>query len=674
MPRRAPDSPLFLALGAAVGLAGTVWLVAATRTPTPADLPRLAVLTLIALTLRLNTFTVPPRIVISLVSTVQVAAVVLVGGAGAAWISIVSFLVALVARRPRGVAPRIILAVVTFNVGMEALMTLSGSSAFRLAFGAADPAALSGTRLLTPSGIGAVVCLALALKASNEALMAVGSYLRGVSFADYSRGARRALAVELGMLPLGLLLALVGEAAGARGLALTAIVVVISSILVKRVSLGRDALERINVDLERRVSELDLLGRVGRSMSSVLELDGALEAIHKNCSELFDAGNFMIALLTPDGRDLELSYGMEGGHRLTQRRIPRGQGLVSLVIERRAPLLIKDLEREAAALPVRPVQVSPRITRSWLGVPLLAGEEILGVMVVQDERPDAYDENLVRLITTIATQVATTIQNTRLVRATVDRARLEQENRDLRLLDGRKNDFVNMVAHQLQAPLTAIIGFSDLVRSSPASPASTEHVATIHVESHRLSHLVEQLLQLSRIRSGRLSPVLRSVDLNAIAREVVDSHFPLLAERRVTVETDFVEGGVPVEADPALLHQAVANLFHNAIKYSPEGSSIRMKTSGPAGSSPAEARLAVEDSGPGVQPEERDRIFEEFYRSKRPGLARTPGSGLGLTIAKEIVEIHRGRITLEDGASGGSVFSLTLPVSDSPPAASRASS
>ena len=649
----------FLVFAGILGTAGIVWLLSATTLPTAHDLPRLVLLVLIALTLRLNTFTIPPRIVVSLVSTVQVAAVILVDGPGAAWISVASFLFALAANRPRGVPGATFLAVVLFNIGMEALMALGGAAAFGAVFGLLAPGVAPGPALLTPKGVISVVALAGVLKATNEALMAIGSRLRGVPLADYARGARRALVVELGMLPLGLLLAVVGEETPA--LVLTAAVVVISSILVKRVSEGRDELARINTDLERRVSELDLLGRVGRSMSSVLELDGALEAIHKHCSALFDAGSFVIALVTPDARELELSYRVEEGHRQTQRRIPLGQGLVSLVIERRAPVLIRDMTREEAALPIQPVRVSPRVTRSWLGVPLIVGDEILGVMAVQDERADAYDDNLVRLITTIAAQAATTIQNARLVRATVDRARLEQENRDLRLLDQRKNDFVNMVAHQLQAPLTAIIGFSELVRHQPASEAAGDHLATVHTEARRLSRLVEQLLQLARIRAGRLSPTLRSVDLNAIGREVVDAHFPLLTARGIVVDTRFAAGGAPVKADPALIHQAVSNLLHNAIKYSPEGSRIALGTT--AAEAPSdEARIFVEDRGPGIGDDERERIFEDFYRSRRPGLPQTPGSGLGLTIAKEIAEIHGGRIRVEPAAEeGGSRFSVVLP-------------
>jgi signal transduction histidine kinase len=671
---------VFLFFGVSLGLVGVGLLIVATARAGPVDVPAAILLAAIALTMRLNTFTIPPRIEVSLIYTVQLAAVVLVGGAMAGWISVGTFLLALTARRTVGVSPRVFLAVVSFNVGMESLMALAAGEAYRLAGGGGTGS--SASFLLTPAGLVSVLTLAVALKAVNETLMIIGSYLRGVGVGDYLSGARRVLAVEAGMLPLGLLLALVGGATGARGLAVAALVLFFTSVLVKRVSDTRDELQRINLDLERRVGELDVLGRVGRAISSTIEIDDVLDAIHRHCSEVVSTDNFFVALLDREAGELEIALHTEAGQRLPRQRIRLGEGLTSLVIQRREPVLIHDLDREAAGLPVKPIQATPLPTRSWLGVPLIAGDEVLGVMTVQDERPSLYDENTVRLLTTIAAQAAISVKNALLVRQTVDQARLEQENRDLRLVNQRKNEFVNMVAHQLQAPLTAIMGFSDLVRRRSGGPPgrpveshqsasgpgeSAEHLEMIHRESQRLSHLVEQLLSLSRIRSGRITPKRRRVDLNTIAREVIDAQFPLIRDSGVEMDVDLSSAGLPVEADPTLLHQAVANLVNNAVKYSPAGSRVMIRTglqsatTGSAGSAGAQAVLSVHDSGPGITREDRERIFEEFYRSSTPGTQHVKGSGLGLTIAREIVRIHEGRISVDESPAGGSVFSFHLP-------------
>lgn len=662
---RSADSPVFLSFGLLLGSSGLALLLFWTVGLGRPSLPELLLLGAIALSMRLNTFTIPPRIVVSLVYPVQMAAVILMGGAEAAWISVATFLLASLIRRPAGVPSRVFLAVVSFNIGMEALMNIAAGAAYRFASRATVGAIEGGAPpLLTPGGVVSVFAMAVALKTVNEVLMTAGSYLRGSSVGDYLAGARRVLPFEAGMLPLGLLLALVGNAAGARGLAVAAVVLFLASILVKRVSDTRDELQRINLNLERRIGELDVLGRVGRAISGAIEIDQVLEAIHRHCSELVDKSNFFIALLDRADEQLEIVLHIEKGQRLPFQRIPLGRGLASLVIQRREPLLIRDLEAETEALPIKPVKVSPLPTRSWLGVPLIAGDEVIGVITVQEERASAYDEATVRVLTTIAAQAAISIKNAQLVKRTVDQARIEEENRLLRLLDQRKDEFVSMVAHQLQSPLTAIIGFSDLVRRQPGSPDASEHVGLIHRESHRLSELVEQLLSLSRIRSGRISPVRRTVDLNAIAREVVDSQVLLIREKGVTIEVGLEPAGLPVEADPALLHQAVANLLNNALKYSPTKSTIAIRTEKRRSGRETEGELAVlsvQDSGPGVASEDRERIFDEFYRGRGVETQQVKGSGLGLTIAREIVQIHGGRITFEPGRLGGSVFSFHLP-------------
>lgn len=664
-PARSADSPAFLVFGLVLGTGGALALLLATARLGPINIPPLLLLAAIALTMRLNTFTIPPRILVSLVSTVQMAAVILLGGTEAAWISVATFLLATLIRHPAGVGSRIVVAVVSFNIGMEAFMTLAAGAVYRRMAEASWPGAASPVFLLTPFGILSIVAMAVTIKAVNETLMTAGFYLRGSSVPDYLAGARRVWPVEAGMLPLGLLLALVGQTAGAPGLGVAALVLVLASVLVKRLSDAGNELHRINLDLERRVGELDVLGRVGREISSAIEIDQVLDVIRRHCSELVNTGNFFIALLDREAGLLELALNFEGGRRMEKQQIRLGEGLTSLVIQRREPLLIGDLDREAGSLPIQPVQFPGMRARSWLGVPLIAGDEVLGVMTVQDERAEAYDEETVRVLTTIAAQAAISIRNAQLVRRIIDQARLEQENRDLRLLNQRKNEFVSMVAHQLQSPLTSIIGFSDLARRQIGSGAPASHIETIHRESRRLSELVEQLLSLSRIRSGRIIPARRRVDLNAIAREVVDSQVLLIREREITIEVDLDPAGLPVEVDPVLVHQAVANLVNNALKYSPAGSTVWIRTErgsdGGVAADEGMVRLQVRDRGRGVAPEDRDRIFDEFYRAQSTEKRQVKGSGLGLTISKEIVEIHGGKIGYEAGDGGGSIFSFTLP-------------
>src|SRR5262249_15255671 len=220
------------------------------------------------------------------------------------------------------------------------------------------------------------------------------------------------------------------------------------------------------------------------------------------------------------------------------------------------------------------------------------------------------------------------------------------------------------LAADTQRRCTATPGSSGRARPSPPPKEASDHLLMTPREPRRLSELVEQLLSLSRIRSGRIAPVRRRVDLNAIAREVVDSQVLLIRERAVKIDVGLEPQGLLVDADPALLHQVVANLVNNAIKYSPVQSTVAIRTERRAPGSGADSSLAVlsvRDSGPGVAVDERDRIFEEFYRAPRPETQQVKGSGLGLTIAREIVQIHGGLIGVNPGPAGGSEFYFSLP-------------
>ena len=146
-------------------------------------------------------------------------------------------------------------------------------------------------------------------------------------------------------------------------------------------------------------------------------------------------------------------------------------------------------------------------------------------------------------------------------------------------------------------------------------------------------------------------------------REVVDSQVLLIRETGIRVDAALHPGGLPVDADPALVHQALANLLNNALKYSPQGRTVTIRSGrreGPSGA-PSVAWVSVHDAGRGVAPEERERIFDEFYRARTVENQQVKGSGLGLTIAKEIVEIHGGRILYDAPPEGGSVFAFEIP-------------
>jgi heavy metal sensor kinase len=222
----------------------------------------------------------------------------------------------------------------------------------------------------------------------------------------------------------------------------------------------------------------------------------------------------------------------------------------------------------------------------------------------------------------------------------------------------RMQRFTADISHELRTPLTAIRTVGEVgLRSARDADGSRAVIGSMLDEVDRLTRLIERLLTLSRATSGATPLCLESLDLRELATEVVN-HLGVLAEEKnqsITVESS----GTPrCEGDRMMLRQALINLVDNAIKYSPEGGSIRVRTS----VSPAGVALEVIDSGPGIAPDRRSRIFDRFYRGTP--VADGVGSGLGLSISKWAVEVNRGRLSWERGVSGGSVFRVILPSAD----------
>jgi signal transduction histidine kinase len=212
------------------------------------------------------------------------------------------------------------------------------------------------------------------------------------------------------------------------------------------------------------------------------------------------------------------------------------------------------------------------------------------------------------------------------------------------------------VAHEIKTPLTAIHASSQLMTEPDVPERKKEEIAQrIHKEAGRLSGVVTTFLDVERISAGVLKLEKRQVELSAIVADAIERAGLLALKKRIAIEQD-IESGT-VAADPDLLQFAIYNLLVNAVKYSPDGSSIRIRLQ----SIGQAACLVVSDRGCGIEPAERERIFEPFYRTKKHQDDAHGGSGVGLALVKEIVSQHGGRIEVQSEPGKGSTFSIFLP-------------
>lgn len=233
--------------------------------------------------------------------------------------------------------------------------------------------------------------------------------------------------------------------------------------------------------------------------------------------------------------------------------------------------------------------------------------------------------------------------------------------RELELTELR-SQFVSSVSHELKTPLTAIRMFAETLRlRNPEKEVRDEYLDTIINESERLTRLLTNVLDFSKIERGTQTYSLRQTHLPDVVRGAARAMSYALAAKRIKLETSVDEALPEVAADRDALEQATLNLLTNAVKYSDAGSSIclRLERSG------EEARISVADKGAGIEEAELERVFERFYRADVPENRQIPGTGLGLALVRHVAEGHGGKVTVQSRRGEGSCFTIHLPISNS---------
>jgi signal transduction histidine kinase len=239
-------------------------------------------------------------------------------------------------------------------------------------------------------------------------------------------------------------------------------------------------------------------------------------------------------------------------------------------------------------------------------------------------------------------------------------AELSLKGRQLEVASEHKSHFLANMSHELRTPLNAIIGFSQVLRQrlfGPINEKQEEYLDDILSSGNHLLSLINDVLDLSKVEAGQVELDVATFSLReAIERGVVMVREPA-TEHGVRLSLELAPGVDLVEGDERRLRQVIFNLLSNAVKFTPEDGTVIVATSRVDG----DVRVSVTDTGPGIAPEERERIFEEFHQTD-VGLQQREGTGLGLALSKRLVELHGGRIWVESTVGRGSTFNFRIPV------------
>jgi signal transduction histidine kinase len=426
----------------------------------------------------------------------------------------------------------------------------------------------------------------------------------------------------------------------------------------------RDALtgeEQETESVRSRLSELSAMFQVSTTLNLQLKLEVILEIIVRRVVSAMRAQQASIMLYNPESGDLETraSYGLESEFaRHARKRL--GEGIAGWVAERGEALLLNgDATGNALARHFK----SDRNITSALSMPLRVGERCVGVLNVNRiNHSEPFQDHHREILHMFAEHVAAVIERAEVLDRLGSRSReLEEANQRLTQLNQMKDTFLSTASHELKTPLTTVIAYAELLgedetRVSAAQRA--EFLRRLRAEAYRLMSLIEDILDLTRLESGKmvLKPV--SVSPNVVARDAVETARSQAEKRGIVLREDY-QGDLPeLKLDEVKMRQVIVNLLVNAIKFSPEKSSVTLQTS----REPKYVRIEVRDQGPGIKPEDATEIFELFGQSHDDERAGESGVGIGLHLVKRITELHGGLVGVNSTPGHGSAFWIRLPV------------
>jgi signal transduction histidine kinase len=288
-----------------------------------------------------------------------------------------------------------------------------------------------------------------------------------------------------------------------------------------------------------------------------------------------------------------------------------------------------------------------------LVVPLIVEDRVLGVMRVGSRKRGAFGDEALALVTVVAEEASILVETAILNR------KLSETAEQLAALNRMKDEFVSTVSHEFKTPLTTITGFLSVMLDGETGPMNEQQMKFLQIAkaaARRLAGLVSDLLDLSRLEGGARME-LRPLDLVDLVGQSVENHQPAAAEGEKTLSWTPPAGLSQAVGDQRWLGLVVDNLISNALKFTPSGGRVTVA----ARDKGEFLMVSVADDGIGIPPQDRDKIFERFYRASNRSEVNAPGTGLGLAIAREVVAKHGGKIWFDSELGKGTTFRFVVP-------------
>jgi signal transduction histidine kinase/CheY-like chemotaxis protein len=402
---------------------------------------------------------------------------------------------------------------------------------------------------------------------------------------------------------------------------------------------------------------LTQLQKLSLKLSAAVTLDQTLDAIMEAATTICRSSSAAISYINEAG-ELELveHRGLSQEY-VGRRNLTRFDPAVARIIASREPLIIENLEELKGISENYEIWKKEGIG-SIVTLPLLSEGEVFGVIGAGSRAPRGYTETEINAMAILAAQASAALVNARLFE------QLREANR-------AKDEFLSTLSHELRTPLTPILGWLHLLRPFAGEhPKLSQGLETIERNANQLSSLIKDLLDLTRIMSGKIDIAREPFDILALVEKIIEQLRPQARLRSIDVELKVGGAPIVIDVDPVRIQQIISNLTSNALKFTPDGGRITValrRQSYGEGAGLSGILIEIKDTGIGIDPEFLPRIFDRFSQAHGGINRRFGGLGLGLAITRAIVEIHGGHIQAEsEGAGKGSKFTVWLPVSVAP--------
>ncbi len=430
-------------------------------------------------------------------------------------------------------------------------------------------------------------------------------------------------------------------------------------------------LNKTQEELDKKVTGLYALQRISRAISTTLEDHQIFKMVEANHLEELGFDKALVFLWDEKQNTfvpyLHISYSQDEIKEITDK----------INLEKTFYLDLIHNQKTVSSISLKGTEKIKEINQLFSSVytiisPVLPKEGNRGFIFVGTEDTDmSPNEGDAEFITILANQLSAALDNSRLFektwRAQHDLERkVEERTRELRnlleevkIISKRKTDFISSVSHELRTPLTSIKGYASILLAGKLGNVPDEiqeRLEKINRHSDELTHMVNDLLDISRIESGKVAMKLETQDLNDIVKVVLELLSVQFKDKDLATHIDIQPGASTVKADRSQLQRVFINILGNAIKFTPGKGKISIY----AHKADNLVQIDISDTGCGIPAGEQEKIFEEFYRVDNAINETAKGTGLGLALVKHIIEAHGGKIWAKGSSGGGSTFSFTL--------------